>query len=366
MSIPYLPTPASPYLRFLKNDFVIAALIAVAMSGLTFALGFALGWFPDGVNGFEVVGATINYGATYLSIKQRRFAYALGFAASAAFAVAYFQYGLLASSILSLYLVGQLVYGYFRWGPDGSTRPVHKFQWKWAWAYVLATAVTYAGAYALSTAFGGQFAFWDAAILVLTILAQFLLDNKVLSAWFVWTAVNIVGVVLYASAGAPFAAVQQFIFGLANIWGYLAWHKTMNAEKPVYAHNTDFDPALVIAPYAAADVAATQALYDAMPGTERIIKGDDGIKRLQMSEEITARNGTNFQFTPSDTYILAIGEQPKVSDSPLWRRVEPITAEHPIILDADGNMYVIEKETIGVYRNGKQVGIYNRETGEAL
>lgn len=227
MSIPILPTRSPDIVKLFKNDFVIAALIAIVLSSATFAVGFALGWFPEGVNGFEVAGATINYGATYLSIKQRRFTYALGFVASMAFAVAYFQYGLLASAILSAYLVLQLIYGFFRWGPDGASRPVHKLQAKWIPAYVLATAVTYAGAWAISTAFGGQFAPLDAAILVLTIAAQFLLDNKVIFAWYIWMLVNIVGVVLYTASGAPFAAVQQFIFGLANIWGYLAWRKTM-------------------------------------------------------------------------------------------------------------------------------------------
>lgn len=278
MSIPFLPASDSRLARILKHDFTIAALIAIAASGATFALGFALGWFPDGVNGFEVVAATLNYGATYLSIKQRRFAYTLGFLASAGWAIAFYQYNLLGSAMLSLYLVGQLIYGYFRWGPDGKTRPVHKFQWKWAWAYVTATVFTYLGAVGIITLFGGSFAFWDGAILVLTILAQFLLDNKVLSSWFVWTAVNIIGVTLYTTAGAPFAAVQQLLFGLANIWGYLAWRKSMLAEqaktKPRHnpMHNAAFDSALVLQGYAAADVKATQALYDAMPVTERIVK----------------------------------------------------------------------------------------------
>jgi len=281
MTIPYLPSADSRLGRLFKNDFLVAAVIAVVLSGATFALAYGLGWLSGAPNWFEVAGATINYGATYLSIKQRRLAYTLGFVASGAFAVAYFQYGLLGSSILSLYLVGQLIYGYFRWGPDGKTRPVHHLDWlKWGWAYVLATAAVYGGAVLIVTALGGQFAFWDAAILVLTIAAQFMLDNKVIDTWFVWTAVNVIGVTLYFTAGAPFAAIQQLIFGLANIWGFLAWRKTMREqaeEKPKRydpMHNDRFDPALVVAPYAAADVAATQALYDVMPHGERVVKDE--------------------------------------------------------------------------------------------
>ncbi|UDL16470.1 PnuC-like nicotinamide riboside transporter [Microbacterium phage Zooman] len=279
MTTPYLPAPTSGLVRFLKNDFFIAAVIAVVLSGATFALAYGLGWLTTAPNWFEVIGATINYGATYLSIKQRRFTYALGFIASAAFMIAYFQYGLLASAILSGYLVGQLIYGYFRWGPDSKSRPVHKLQAKWIPAYILATAATYAGAYFISTAFGGQFAFWDAAILVLTIAAQFLLDNKVLFAWFVWGAVNVVGVTLYFTAGAPFAAVQQLIFFFANIPGYILWRQSMKEagtdileESPVVAvNNVQFDPEFIA--YSEKDAEMTQKLHDSFPPSEgRMIK----------------------------------------------------------------------------------------------
>lgn len=279
MSIPLIPARSSGILR---NDFFIAAIIAVVLSGATFAMAYGLGWLTTAPNWFEVAGATINYGATYLSIKQRRFAYTLGFVASMAFAVAYFQYGLLASALLSTYLVGQLVYGYFRWGPDGATRKVHKFQWKWAWAYALATVLTYLGAVGIVTLFGGKFAFWDAAILILTILAQFLLDNKVLASWFVWGAVNIIGVTLYFTAGAPFAAVQQLIFLFANIPGYILWRQTMKAEeKPVYVHNAEFDSGFI--EYAKKDVEMTQRLYDTLPP---LPEGVSGLKRSDVTTEI--------------------------------------------------------------------------------
>lgn len=276
MSIPYIPTRTSGLVRFFKHDFTLAALIGITLTTATFLLAYSVGWLTDAPNWFEVAASTLNYGATFLAIKQRRGVYVLGFVASGLFAVAYFQYNLLASSFLSLYLVGQLIYGYFRWGPDAASRPVHKFQWKWAWAYALATIGTYAGAVIIVTLLGGSFAFWDAAILVLTILAQWLMDNKVLSSWFVWTAVNVIGVTLYATAGAPFAAVQQLIFGLANIYGFFLWRRSM-LEKETTPKLYDPMGNAKMAEYAEADVKATVALYEAFPpetrGT-RIVKGD--------------------------------------------------------------------------------------------
>ena len=213
--------------------YLKAAGIGVGITALTYLVGLALGWFPDGVNWFEVAASTANYAATYLSIKQRRAFYLIGIGASLAYAVVYGSAGLLASAVLSAYLTLTLLYGFFRWGKDKTTRPVHNLEARWILVYISVTAFIWAGAFALVHLFGGNFAPWDAALLALTILAQLMLDQKVIQTWIVWTAVNVIGVVLYYQSGLYFAAVQQLVFGIANLWGFLAWRKTMKNDEPV-------------------------------------------------------------------------------------------------------------------------------------
>lgn len=235
MSIPYLPSRAY-FSSIFRNDFVTAGLIAVSITAITYLLAFSLGWVTGEPNWLEIIASGMNYAATYLSIKQKRFFYLIGVGASAIYAVVYGQAGLLASAVLSMYLTLSLFYGYFRWGKDSNSRPVHNLSWKWFPVYLLATAGFYAGASFTVQALGGTFAFWDAAILVLTILAQFMLDQKVIQTWVVWTLVNIVGVTLYYTSGLYFAAVQQLIFGVANLWGWMAWKKTMDRDRSMNNH----------------------------------------------------------------------------------------------------------------------------------
>lgn len=232
MSIPFIPPRAYNFPRFLTSDFFMAALIALVATGLTF-LGLLL-FAPAGTYTFswlEITAVALNYGATYLSIKRRRFFYLIGIVASAMYAVVYGQVGLLASAVLSMYLTLSLVYGWLRWGKDTKSRPIHHISLKWVPAYIAATLVFWFGAFLIVRALGGELPFWDAWILVLTILAQFMLDNKVIETWFVWVAVNIFGFFVYANYELWFATVQQVLFGLANVWGYLAWRKAMRAEN---------------------------------------------------------------------------------------------------------------------------------------
>jgi len=211
-----------------SNDYIVALAIAAIATVATYLVALAFEWTTfDTLNWGEVIAAAINYGATYLTIRQRRASYMLGVGASGIYALVYGSAGLFASVILSLYLTITLFYGFFRWGKDTDPRPVHNLQWRWLPVYLVATAALYYGAALAIQALGGSFAFWDAAILVLTLLAQLLLDQKVLQTWIVWTAVNVVGVILYFQADLHFAAMQQLIFGIANLWGFLAWRKSM-------------------------------------------------------------------------------------------------------------------------------------------
>lgn len=214
-----------------KNAFLQAILLSALFTGTTYALALSLGWLTPGtLNWFELGAGALNYIATFLCIRQKR-AYALvGIVGSALWAYVFWSNDLLASAVVNTYLAIMLIYGYWRWGEDTDTRKVHQLAWRWTPVYAISTVLIYLGAVWITDSLGGKMAFWDAAILVFTILAQLLQDQKVIFAWIVWGAVNIAGVILYYNSGIYFAMVQQVIFGLANIWGWIEWKKTMEGR----------------------------------------------------------------------------------------------------------------------------------------
>jgi len=231
MTIPYLPS--QDRLAWLRNDFVIAGLLAVAFTALSYVVGVSLGWLSAEVNWFEVGATALNYASFYLSVKRRRAFYLIGFAASALFIVTYFQASLLASAGLSAYLTIALFVGYYMWGKDVNPKlKIEHVKWKWVPVYALVTALAYGGAVLVVSLLGGTFAFWDSAILIFTLAAQFLLDRKKLENWWVWIiGVNGAGTVLYFTTGLYFVAIQQLIFGLASVWGWYEWNRAYRLRK---------------------------------------------------------------------------------------------------------------------------------------
>jgi nicotinamide mononucleotide transporter len=207
---------------------VVEGLIgAVALTAISYIVASLAGWVPDGVNYLEAFAVFTSYACTYLAVKQKRFNYAFGVLSTVAYCILFAQQGLIASAILNAYLTPSLVYGWIRWKSDNNSLPVTHVAWKWLPAYFLVTAVAYVGATALVAAFDGQLGTWDAVILVGSILAQLLLDNKKIETWIIWAVVNVAAIYVYFSSGLPLAGFQ-YVFFLGNaVYGYTSWRRAM-------------------------------------------------------------------------------------------------------------------------------------------
>ena len=121
-------------------------------------------------------------------------------------------------------------YGWFRWKSDDNTRPVRRVEAKWIPVYVLTTAAFYGGVLFLVNLAGGTLAATDTVILIGTMLAQFLLDNKRIETWYVWMIVNVFAIYTYFTAGLALAAFQ-YVFFLANtFYGLYMWKQSKQAD----------------------------------------------------------------------------------------------------------------------------------------
>lgn len=208
-----------------RYHYAEAASLALFLTLFSYYVALAANWITtiDKLEAFAVLTA---YACTYLCVVQRRFNYVLGAASTLAFSLLFYRADLIASALLNLYLTPQLIYGWFRWKRDEVTRPVTNVTWKSVPIYALMTGLFYLGASILVRLAGGKMALWDTVILIGSILAQWLLDNKKLQTWHVWAVVNVVAIIVYWNGGLKVTALQYGAF-LANVFvGYYSWRKT--------------------------------------------------------------------------------------------------------------------------------------------
>lgn len=221
-----------PYRTTLVRDVTESTAIGIVLTGISYIVGLLLGWVTfESLNWLEVFAVFTSYCCTYLCVKERRINYPIGALSSGAYALLFFQSGLMASAILNIYLVPTLVYGWIRWRKDTNTRPVTHVTNRMISVYIAIALIGYGGAVAIGHLLGGSMAWTDSVILAGTILAQFLLDNKKLENWIVWAIVNVFAIYTYTSSGLPLVAFQ-YIFFLANtVYGYISWKRSMQHES---------------------------------------------------------------------------------------------------------------------------------------
>lgn len=266
------------------TNIIQGVVLGVFLTGLSYAVGFGFGWV-DALNLLEVFAVFTSYVCTFLCVVERRANYPIGAISNMAYAVLFWQFGLLASSITTAYLSFALLYGWFRWKSDADTRPVSRVAPKWIPAYILTTAGFYGLVLLIVTLAGGTLATTDSVILVGTILAQFLLDNKKIENWGVWIIVNVFAIYTYFTAGLALAAFQ-YVFFLANaFYGFYMWNKSRKVTTATQAvepvDNVDFgdDP---LDPHGDGTLRMGDPMYDVLMkslnsgGTVFATRNDDG------------------------------------------------------------------------------------------
>lgn len=209
-------------------NIIQGVVLGVVLTSLSYAVGLGFGWI-DALNWLEVFAVFTSYVCTFLCVVERRANYPIGAISNVAYSYLFFQWGLYASAVTTAYLSLALAYGWFRWKSDTATKPVSRVELKWLPVYFIATAIFYGIALVLVTWAGGTLAVTDTFILIGTMLAQFLLDNKKIENWLVWMGVNVFAIYTYFNAGLTLAGFQYIFFLLNAFYGLYMWQKSRTA-----------------------------------------------------------------------------------------------------------------------------------------
>ena len=134
----------------------------------------------------------------------------IGIVGCVLFAVLFFQVNLYADVMLQLFFIVTCVIGWLQWrrGAGGKPLPITRTGWRslaWVVPAGIASVVIYG---MLLHRFTNAYApFIDSAVLVFSIIAQFLLMSRRIETWAFWLLVNTVAVPLYYSRGLYLTAV---------------------------------------------------------------------------------------------------------------------------------------------------------------
>ena len=195
-------------------------------------LGYDISWA-------EVLGDVTGAFSVWWAARERVGTWPIGILNSALFLVLFLDAKLYADSILQVAFIVLGVYGWWRWlagSPTGvgelEVRRTAPREWLVLGLVTVAAQAAWTAWLAWHT--DSPAPFWDAALLVLSLVATYGQAKKLVESWWIWILVDVISVPLYLSRDLAPTAILFAAFGLMCVVGLRDWTRALHqVETPI-------------------------------------------------------------------------------------------------------------------------------------
>ena len=209
----------------MKDNLKFIAL-GFALTGFSYLVCMFIG-IPIVFNWLEFLAVATSYSCTILFMLQKRVAYFYGIVSTFFLCVFFWSQGVLALAIFNGILVFSLIYGYWRWGPDG--RPIsvtHINNGKTLSGYLLFFVIV-ACLFAAMVGLGSKM---DLFLAAGSATAQLALDQKKIETWYMWIVINIISIPFFIKQGFILVGIQFAMFLINAVVAIFVWSKSMKIK----------------------------------------------------------------------------------------------------------------------------------------
>ncbi len=191
---------------------------------------------------WEIIGTVLGVIGVWLMIRQNIIGWPVGLVQVAVYAWVFFDARLYSDAILQVAFFLIQAYGWWHWWRGNRAQaadrrggaaappnqPVTQLGPAAAAGAVVAGAVLTAGwGMFMHRTTDAALPFWDAFILIFSLIAQWLQARKKLECWPGWLLVNTVAIGVYWVKDLRLTAGLYVIFWLMALWGWREWRRSM-------------------------------------------------------------------------------------------------------------------------------------------
>jgi nicotinamide mononucleotide transporter len=180
----------------------------------------------------ELVATGFGLAAMWLTVRASIWCWPTGMAMVSLYGVVFLESKLYSQALLQVVYLGFQAYGWWHWlhGDRGGVLGVGRMPAR-AWPAWTAVAVTGTATLGLvmSSQTDAEVAYADAAVTVLSLIAQWLQARKLVECWLVWIAVNVVAIGVYLAQRLYATTGLYAIFLVLAAVGYREWRRATAA-----------------------------------------------------------------------------------------------------------------------------------------
>ena len=182
----------------------------------------------------EVAGFVTGALCVWLVVRQNVWTFPVGIANNVFFIVLFVQAGLYADAGLQVVYIGLGALGWYWWlhgGPERTRLAVRRTpRAMWPALALGLVATTLLLTWLLTTYTDSTVAAADALTTAMSLTAQLMLNRKWIGSWWVWIAVDVLYVGLYAYKGLHLTALLYLLFIGLCVRGLVEWRAAMRSD----------------------------------------------------------------------------------------------------------------------------------------
>ncbi len=183
----------------------------------------------------EIIATIVGLVSVYLTVKQNIWCWPTGIVMVTLYIFIFYNARLYSDMGLQVVYIFMQIYGWHHWLYGGKKRddlPVTLLskmsRMFWFGIVILGTFTL---GFIMSTYTNADFAYQDAFTTAMSLVAQFLMAQKILESWILWVTVDIVSIGIYGLKGLYATTILYAVFlGLAT-FGFFEWKKSLAKQK---------------------------------------------------------------------------------------------------------------------------------------
>jgi nicotinamide mononucleotide transporter len=182
------------------------------------------------MNTVEIIATGFGLACVWLIIRRSIWCWPVGLVQVSLYIWVFYDAKLYSDAILHVIYVVLQVYGWIHWlrgGTGEDTLPIGRLSRHGAAGCSTIVLVgTVALGWSMYSFTDAALPFWDASIMVASLVAQFLLARKILENWLFWIGVDVVAIGVYAAKELYATTGLYSVFLCMAVAGWFAWRRS--------------------------------------------------------------------------------------------------------------------------------------------
>jgi nicotinamide mononucleotide transporter len=181
----------------------------------------------------------------WLVTRENIWSWPLGVLNAGFYTVVFARTGLYSDTGLQMVYLVLSLYGWWHWLRGGPSREAVVVTRTPRRTAVIMAAIALVSWLTLATITrrmpGAALPWLDAALVSISLVAQYMMTRKLLENWLLWIAVDVVYIGLFINRQLPLTAILYAVFLVLAIIGYVQWHRS--AARTQLANSLEHSPA---------------------------------------------------------------------------------------------------------------------------